>query len=229
MAPKGVKEMKQAAEMSPTDGVDTLMVNSAAATVRLAYIDEADRIGSVPLPGTLKGVAKTGVQKLSGKSPEVLIDKMGERLAFERSGVRLYNALILKCQDTAQHNIPVDRLEHFRDEEQAHFQLLTQCMQSLGADPTAETPCADVSGVASMGIMQVLTDPRTTIAQCLNALLTVELSDNAGWELLIKLAEQSEQSELVERFAGALEEEDEHLENVKAWLEESTLAEHEML
>jgi hypothetical protein len=31
-----------------------------------------------------------------------------------------------------------------------------------------------------MGIIQVLTDPRTSMAQCLQAILTAELTDNAG-------------------------------------------------
>ena len=40
-----------------------------------------------------------------------------------------------------------------------------------------------------MGIMQVLTDPRSSLAQCLQVMLTAELTDNDGWELLIKLAD----------------------------------------
>ena len=31
-----------------------------------------------------------------------------------------------------------------------------------------------------MGIMPVLTDPRSSMAQCLQAILTAELTDNAG-------------------------------------------------
>ena len=69
-----------------------------------------------------------------------------------------------------------------------------------------------------MGIMQVLADPRTTLAQCLNAILSAELTDNAGWELLIQLAEQAGESELAGRFLGALTQEQEHLVTVKGWL-----------
>ena len=32
-----------------------------------------------------------------------------------------------------------------------------------------QTPCALVAGVAGMGLMQVLTDPLTIVAQCLHA------------------------------------------------------------
>jgi NAD(P)-dependent dehydrogenase (short-subunit alcohol dehydrogenase family) len=37
-----------------------------------------------------------------------------------------------------------------------------------------------VTATASAGLMQVLTDPRTTLAQCLNTILTAELTDNAA-------------------------------------------------
>ena len=46
---------------------------------------------------TLKGVASTAMQKLTGKNPEACIDRLGCWLAFERTGVRLYDALIAKC------------------------------------------------------------------------------------------------------------------------------------
>jgi hypothetical protein len=63
-----------------------------------------------------------------------------------------------------------------------------------------------------------LTDPRTTLAQCLNIMLSVELTDNAGWELLIELAEDAGEAELSGRFLGAMSQEQEHLVIVKAWL-----------
>jgi hypothetical protein len=91
-------------------------------------------------------------------------------------------------------------------------------MVQMGGDPTAMTPCADVVGTATMGIMQVVTDPRTTLAQSLNAMLSAELTDNAGWELLAALAEDAGETELAGRFLGALAQEQEHLAIVKGWL-----------
>jgi ferritin-like metal-binding protein YciE len=97
-------------------------------------------------------------------------------------------------------------------------------MESLGADPTAETPDADVIGVASMGIQKVLNDPRTTMAQCLEMLLTLELTDNAAWELLIRLADEMGLKDASEQFQRALEQEKEHLMTVRSWLEEMLMA-----
>jgi ferritin-like metal-binding protein YciE len=76
-----------------------------------------------------------------------------------------------------------------------------------------------------MGLLQVVSDPRTTIAQCLNALLTAELVDYAGWELLIQLCEQMGQDDWASRFRQALAQESEHKELVQGWLQSMVLAE----
>lgn len=96
--------------------------------------------------------------------------------------------------------------------------MLSHAIESLGGDPTSQTPCADVSALASSGFMQVLNDPRTTLAQCLNTMLAVELADNAGWELLAALADDAGETELSARFLDALALEQEHLAIVKHWL-----------
>jgi hypothetical protein len=49
-------------------------------------------------------------------------------------------------------------------------------------------------------------------------MLTAELTDNAGWELLVQLAEDAGETELAGRFLGALGEEQEHLAIVQGWL-----------
>jgi len=74
-----------------------------------------------------------------------------------------------------------------------------------------------------MGIMQVLTDARSSVPQCLQALLTAELTDNAGWELLIEMASTIGYDDMRERFETALAHEEEHLQNVRDWLSDSIL------
>jgi ferritin-like metal-binding protein YciE len=223
MSPIHSKEMISNAESASSSPESNGM---SISVVERQYIEEADAVGSVPMPGTMKGALKSAMKKVSGRNPEMLINKLGERLAFERSGVRLYECLITKCEskkaDATQ--IPIDRLRHFRDEEEQHFQLIKTCMQSLGADPTAQTPDADVSGVASMGIQKVIGDPRTTIGQCLEAMLSAELTDNAAWELLVALADQMGLEEMADQFSQALREEEEHLRDVRQWYEQSVLS-----
>ena len=223
------------AQMSPLDSEEQLKASQEVlpdipgnekklALVRKEKAAEADAIGSVPIPGTAKGMLKTALNKLVGVSPEMLIDKLGERLAFERSGVRLYEALLAKAGalDSMDAGM-LKTLQHFRDEEAEHFALVVAAMQRLGADPTAMTPCADVVGVTSMGVLQAISDPRTNLAQSLNALLTAELTDNAGWELLIELAEASNQTEIAQSFEKALAQEQVHLTTVRSWLAEAVL------
>jgi bacterioferritin (cytochrome b1) len=73
--------------------------------------------------------------------------------------------------------------------------------------------------------MQVVTDPRTTVAQALNALLTAELADNASWELLIELAQQAGHKDMASEFTAALQDEQRHLDRVRGWLREAVLKE----
>jgi hypothetical protein len=236
LAPAALAAMTEATDdLSPFEEVDT----SEMEAQKLAYIEESDAVGSVPVPTTIKGVAKSGISRIKGKHPGVFLDKLGERLAYERSGVRLYEALILKFEaaqeltngealppvalttedgDVREPEPAGQLLHRIRDEELEHFQLLKESIVAMGGDPTSQTPCADVMAVASSGFMQVLNDPRTTLAQCLNAMLAVELADNAGWELLASLADDMGEADLAGRFLGALAQEQEHLLIVKQWL-----------
>jgi rubrerythrin len=183
---------------------------------RSVRTEEAERIGSVPVPGSAKGMLKSTFDMALGKSPELLVDKLGERLAFERSGVRLYDAMIAKAKalETAESDL-VQVLQHIRDEEFEHMNMVAEAIETLGADPTAQTPCADVAGVKALGVIQVLTDPRTNVAQGLSALLTIELEDNAAWELLIELAEAGGHPRIAKGFHKAKEQEDDHLIKIK--------------
>jgi rubrerythrin len=121
---------------------------------------------------------------------------------------------------TGKGTLTVEQLRHFRDEERAHLHLVKEALESVGGDPTAETPCADLKGVEASGLVKVLTDPRTTLTQCLDAMLTAELADNDGWKILIAMAEAIGQETLARRFTEALAEEDQHLASIRAWLAE---------
>jgi len=69
-----------------------------------------------------------------------------------------------------------------------------------------------------MGLLQVISDPRTTLAQSLDALLTAELTDNAGWELLTDLASKAGEDSLVKQFSRALADEQQHKLIVTGWV-----------
>lgn len=224
MSPMDSRAMQQvdpeilAGDMADGEAMDNL---------RSAFIAEADEgLGSVPVPGTVKGMVTSGVSAMTGNDPRVLLDKLGERLAFERSGTRLYDALLVKCETDPSAlvgSMSLDQVLEIRDEELNHFHQLARAIESLGGDPTAQTPAADVTGVEASGLMQVLTDPRTSITQSLHAILIAELADNAAWEMLIALAENQGKDELADEFRISLEEEREHLAKIHRWLSEATL------
>ncbi|MEX2333352.1 MAG: ferritin Dps family protein, partial [Pseudohongiella sp.] len=146
MSPEEIKQQLEANELFPPDIPGDA---TAIAEARKQTISAADPIGTVPVPGSVKGMVKTSFEKMMGKNPEILIDKMAERLAFERTGVRLYDAMLAKIAALGNIPGPTDVepvIQQFRDEEHQHFLLLVAAMEKLGADPTAQTPCADLAG-----------------------------------------------------------------------------------
>lgn len=222
MSPLDTREMEKVPNsMKPATPGD----QSALSDMRKSYIEQSDQVGSIPMPGTFKGAVTAGASMLTGNQPQLLLDKLGERLAFERAGTRLYDALITKLEGSQDNttSMTLADLQRIRQEEVRHFNIVNEAIQSLGGDPTAQTPCADVTGVASMGIMQVVTDPRTTMAQSLQAILMAEMTDNAGWEMLIAIAQDQGQDSLISDFTVALDEERQHLQLVRNWLEEATI------
>lgn len=228
MSPLDASKMEDFAESHSPELEDEMLAHEGIANLRADYNHEAEAVGTVPLPGTLAGAAATGLAKLTGKKPEVLVDKLGERLAFERTGVRLYEALMDKMAALdGGRKLPFDMedLQHHHDEELEHMETCVAALESIGADPSAQTPSADTVAVASGGIMQVLTDPRTTLAQCLSAMLTAELTDSASWELLIELTRRSGQPDLLPKFENALKHEKEHTQRVRQWLSKLVLQE----
>lgn len=195
---------------------------------RAEYVEEALPIGSCP--SVVDGIDARQDEQPSPADHRmaVLLDKLGERLAFERQGTRLYEAFIQKVEtlSSADGNGPeIDNLRHICAEELEHFKLLQETIVELGGDATVQSPSADVAGVLSHGALQIVSDPRTTVAQGLQALLTAELVDNDGWEMLQKLAEQLGHADLAAECGSALEEEREHLESVRTWASNLTLSE----
>jgi hypothetical protein len=205
---------------SGEDFVDAGIDGAALENERILWSASAGPVGTVPIPTSLKGAATTVVETVRGHKPTVLIDKLGARLAFERTGARLYEALITKLSAANPHEGGPTRsdLELIRDDEIAHSALLVEAIEKLGADPTAMTPSADLTGVTGIGLVQVLTDPRTTLSQALDAILIAELTDVAGWSLLSELSTALGQRELAERFRAAEAAEEVHLARVRAWV-----------
>lgn len=189
---------------------------TTANRVRGHYIKESGPIGSMPhlkIPSD----APPGIDK---DLMSFYLCKLGARLAFERTGVRLYEMLIAKLSTRGGRSGPIKELIHIRNEELEHFELLQSILEKLSADPTAVTPEADVAGTASAGIVNVIADPRTSLEQCLEALLMAELADNDGWMILVEIAEKMGYEDEAWSFREAFDDEQEHLGKIRGWLRE---------
>jgi ferritin-like protein len=216
-APGSAKDMLDAARTGePVPAGSELDVIEA----RKEIGTKADALGSVPPPAKPKGMAQAAGKMLRGENVAVLIDKLSERLAFERRGTRLYDGILAKAlpQEHLPGGCTHDLLRQFRVEEAEHAALVRDALIELGGDPSVITPSADVTAVASMGLPQVLTDPRTNVRQCLEALLVAELADNDGWTLLVELARKLGREDMAKSFERALREEEVHLANIRRWV-----------
>ena len=179
LSPIDKREMLEVTDLTRTSAEDDA---SGIAQTRIEYIQQSGVVGSVPPPASVKGVAATGTAAIKGVNVAVFVDKLGERLGFERTGVRLYDALVTKCHasDALADGPTAEDLEVIRAEELAHFDLLRDMIESLGADPTALTPSADLASVASTGILHVIDDPRTSLKQSLEAILIAQSAELAA-------------------------------------------------
>ena len=221
MSPMHAKQLLEISkEHAPPPGDESPLAN-----MRRDFFAASQPIGTVPPPGSVKGMAKTALETLKGHKPTVLVDKLGERLAFERTGVRLYESVLTKFDALGSWDGGPTRaqLMQNRDEELAHFEMVTQYMQKLGADPTAMTPSADVVAVISSGVLKAITDPRTTLAQALQALLVAERADIEGWQGLIQLARELGHEQMARDFQEAERAEQRHGVWVRQWLDASVL------
>jgi rubrerythrin len=188
---------------------------------------QADRFGSVPAVASARGMAEMALHALQGHRLASFIDTRGERLAFERSGVRAYEAVLGKFEalGTWHGGSTRDLLQEQCNEELAHFHMIKQILERLGADSAAMTPSADVAAVQASGVFKVLADPRASLSLVLRALLVLEDVDADGWDMLVEVAASTRQDQLASRFRDALATEETHKERVRGWLTHAALAE----
>ena len=183
---------------------------SRIAETRGEYASTGEPVGSLPpMP-----------EGDSSEEMVLLIDKLGERLAFERAGTRLYEALLSKLDAYGSFPGGPERsdLEEIRIEEHQHFLMVRDIITDLGGDPTAVTPSANLAALTSRGVQDALNDPRVNLLQSLEAILIAELVDNAAWDMLAAIAEKMGKRQLAESFQRAHQTEEEHLARVQQWL-----------
>jgi len=150
-----------------------------------------------------------------------VLDKLGARLQFERTGTRLYDALISKLDAYGGFDGGPSRaqLVEIRDQEHGHALLAQELIRGLGGDPTMVTPCASLQATASRGIVDVLVDPRTSLIDCLETILIAELADQDSWAALARSAEALGDTGMAAKITQAQQTELQHLRKLRGWLE----------
>lgn len=198
---------------------------NAFSNIRTSYMQEAQAVGTVPAPTSVKGMFSGLMEKLK-KGDHGFIDKLGERIAFERTGTRLYEALMMKYEGSSdKRNFPdISVLRQFHQEELNHFRLCCEAMEEIGGDATAVTPSADIAGVAAMGWVQAITNPSVNFKQSLEIILQAELVDNDCWDVLIDMSRSIGLKSIAERFEQAKAEEDVHLSTIRSWVKDMNLS-----
>ncbi|MGE5182412.1 MAG: hypothetical protein ACM31C_10140 [Acidobacteriota bacterium] len=161
------------------------------------------------------------MEELSRNNPEKLLDVLCERLTFERAGVRIYDAIIAKLE--ASNSIEVHRtlyaMHHYRDQEQEHEKWLEARIRALGGDARARTEHSVLVEKEAQGIESVILNGDNDPSHLFHALLAAELSDHAGWELLVALADEAGDRDAKREFKKRLKQEAQHLEFVRKCVE----------
>lgn len=153
------------------------------------------------------------MEKLASFNREKVIDMLMERLTFERTGVKLYDAILAKMRAARSPEVAkmLEQVEEHRNEEKEHEEWLEEQIRALGGDAHKKTEMAKVVEIESQGIAKVILDGDPELSHLFHALLTAELADNAGWDLLVQLADEADDKTAKKAFKKRLHEEEDHL------------------
>ncbi|WP_437642306.1 hypothetical protein [Sorangium sp. So ce854] len=153
------------------------------------------------------------MKKLAQVNKDKAIDLLNERLTYERATVRLYDSIVEKIGRSADPGLLnlLGQLREYRDQEKEHEEWLEAQIRDLGGDAHAETEMSRLIAIESQGIREVVLDGDQNPTHLFHALLTAELVDNSGWQLLLELADEADDDEAREAFRKRLHEEEDHL------------------
>jgi bacterioferritin (cytochrome b1) len=153
------------------------------------------------------------MRKLMQYDKARVIDLLCERLAFERSGARLYDRVIEAMRastDDEVHSL-LATLEEHRDEEKEHQAWLEAQIRAHGGDADAECDGARLATREAAGFEEIAAHDAGDVRHLLHALLAAEAMDDTGWKLLVELADDAGDREARREFSRRHHHEQEHL------------------
>jgi rubrerythrin len=148
-----------------------------------------------------------------------------QSLEHEQGGVRVYTEAIESAVDSRLKEEWVEYLAQTK----THVTALEALCQSLGVDPTTETPGRQVvrhlgaALVEAMKMARSAGDPNAAEIVACECVVLAETKDHADWQLLGKCGEHLEgpQGEAIKNAYRTIEDqEDEHLYHTRGWCRE---------
>ena len=166
------------------------------------------------------------MEKLAEHNRAKAIDLLNERLAFERAGVRLYDRILEVVRSSGDQNVQrmLNELQEHRNEEKEHEEWLEAQIRTLGGDAHSETEMSQLVTRESKGIEDVVMSD-AKLPHLFHALLAAELVDNAGWDLLVEVADEAGDHAAKREFKKRLHEEEDHLLLVRKAMEKFSFQE----
>jgi ferritin-like metal-binding protein YciE len=159
--------------------------------------------------------------RLAERNRAQVVDLLCERLAFERSTVRLYDRILtaVRLSPDARTRDLLATMQKHRDEEDEIARWLEGRIRQLGGDEGAETDLSRLVTREARGIEEVAENDAADVTHLLHALLAVEGVDNAGWDLLVHLADAAGDGQAKRELERCLRQERQHLAFVRDAIE----------
>ena len=148
-----------------------------------------------------------------------------QSLETELGGVQIYTTA-LRCVENEDLK---EEWEEYLEQTQNHVNIVQECMQKLGLDPTEETPGRKVvrhigeSLVQAMEMALAEGEPGAAQLVAAECVVFAETKDHMDWHLIGEAAKKAKgevAKALKEAHEQVEQEEDEHLYHTKGWARE---------
>jgi hypothetical protein len=186
---------------------------------------------ALPPPGSAAGFLRIHLARIAGHledalpsfkgpTPLLLISQLRERLAFERTSSRLYAGLIVKVHAHGAYpgGPTPERLVELHNQELEHLNVVRESLHRLGTGAPSLSVAGDGTDAQLQELLQAVDDPSASLQDALRAVLVAEIINNAGWLLLVELAQELGPQDQAETFREVLRAESLHLEEVSGWI-----------
>lgn len=148
---------------------------------------------------------------------DIYIQKLADRLAFERGETRLVSLAINRLE-RAKSAVPsraISVLQINQSHDETHAELVRKILLSLKPEALDSWRLFDGVNRAYRGFFDVLVSPHSDFLRIFQILYFAKLASNGEWEVLIDLTRKFNGAEASRPFKEALAQERQHLTEIK--------------